>query len=103
MLLKWKILWCNSRALKPSYWGLPPLYLEAIGHHYALTDSQFYLKGTHIPFEAVTDHFALVGLTQKPLADLPVKLRDLFLELRSYNYTTSHIAGVRNVISDTLS
>jgi hypothetical protein len=37
----WKILWCHSRALKPSYKGLPPLYLEVIGHHFALTDGQF--------------------------------------------------------------
>ena len=42
-------------------------------------------------------------LTQKPLAEIPVKLRDLFLELRSYNYTTLHIAGARYIISDTLS
>ena len=89
----WKALWCNSRALKPSYRGLPPLYLEAIGHHWALTDAQFYLKGARDPFQAVTDHFALVALTKKELGDLPLKLRDLFLELRGYNYTKQYLAG----------
>ena len=67
-----------------------------------MTDAQFYLKGSKGPFEAVTDHYSLVALTKKDLPDLPVKLRDLFLELRSYNYYTTHIAGARNIISDAL-
>ena len=75
--------------MKPSYKGLPPLYLEAIGHHFALTDAQFYLKGASEPFQAVTDQYALVALTTKELANLLVKLRYLFLELRGY--TIQHI------------
>ena len=34
-------------------------FCKAIGHHYALTKGQFYLKGTRSPFQAVTDNFAL--------------------------------------------
>ena len=90
-------------ALKPSFKGLPALYLEAMGHHWAITDAQFYLKGTRQPFECVTDHFPLVALTKKPMDELPVKLKELFMELRGYNYFTSHIAGSRNIIADTLS
>ena len=75
---RWKALWCNSRALKPSYRGLPPLYLEAIGHHYALMDGQFYLKGARASFQVVTDRFALVSLTTKELGDLPLKLRSFY-------------------------
>ena len=82
--------------------GLPSLYLEALGHHWVITDAQYYLKGCRNEFQAVSDHYPLLSLTQKPLAELPVKLRDLFLELRSYNYSTIHIAGARNIISDTL-
>ena len=41
-------------------------------------------------------------MTKKCLSELPVKLRELFLELRSYNYYTTHIAGARNIISDAL-
>ena len=100
---RFRVLWCNSRALKPSFKGLPALYLEAIGHHWSITDAQYYLKGAREKFEAVTDHFALVGLTKKPLADLPPKLKELFMELRGYNYFTSHIAGARNLVSDALS
>ena len=100
---RFRVLWCNSRALKPSFKGLPALYLEAIGHHWSITDAQYYLKGTRERFEAVTDHFALVGLTKKPLADLPPKLKELFMELRGYNYFTTHIAGARNLVSDALS
>ena len=100
---RFRVLWCNSRALKPSFKGLPALYLEAIGHHWSITDAQYYLKGARDKFEAVTDHFALVGLTKKPLADLPPKLKELFMELRGYNYFTSHIAGARNLVSDALS
>ena len=100
---RFRVLWCNSRALKPSFKGLPALYLEAIGHHWAITDAQFYLKGVRSKFEAVTDHFALIALTKKPLADLPVKLKELFMELRGYNYFTTHIAGARNLVSDALS
>ena len=51
----------------------------------------------------MTDHFALVALTKKELGDLPLKLRDLFLELRGFNYTTEYLAGARNIISDSLS
>ena len=101
-ICKWKIVWCSSRALKPAHKGLPPLYLEALGHHWAITDAQYYLKRCRNEFQAVTDHYALLSLTQKPLADLPVKLRDLFLELRGYNYSTIHIAGARKIISNTL-
>ena len=100
---RYRILWCNSKALKPSFKGLPALYLEAIGHHWAITDAQFYLKGTRQPFEAITDHFPLVALIKKPMDELPVKLKELFMELRGYNYFTSHIAGSRNIIADTLS
>ena len=100
---RFRVLWCNSRALKPSFKGLPALYLEAVGHHWSITDAQYYLKGTRDKFEAVTDHFALVGLTKKPLADLPPKLKELFMELRGYNYFTTHIAGARNLVSDALS
>ena len=60
------------------------MYLEAIGHHWAITD-------------------ALVALTKKPMDEFPVKLKELFMELRGYNYFTSHIAGSRNIIADTLS
>ena len=100
---RFRILWCNSRALKPSFKGLPALYLEAIGHHWAITDAQFNLKGTRDAFEAVTDHFPLVALTRKPMDELPVKLKELFMELRGYNYFTTYIAGSRNIIADTLS
>ena len=100
---RYRVVWCNSRALKPSYRGLPSLYLEAIGHHWSIQDAQFYLKGTRSPFECVTDHYALVSLSKKPLHELPVKLRELFLELRSYNYYMSHIAGARQQICDSLS
>ena len=99
---RWRIVWCNSRALKPSFVGLPPLYLEAIGHHWALNDAAFYLKGSKDGFEAITDHYSLVSLTNKPLPDLPEKLKDLFMDLRGFNYNTTFISGARNIISDSL-
>ena len=49
------------------------------------------------------DHYALVALTNKSLADLTVKLKELFLKLRPYNYYTTHIAGAGNIVSDALS
>ena len=51
----------------------------------------------------MTDNFTLVALTKKELGNLPLKLRDLFLELRGYYYTTQYLAGARNIISDSLS
>ena len=66
-------------------------------------NGQFYLKGARASFQVVTDHFALVALTKKDLGDLPLKLRDLFMELRGLNYTTEYLAGARNIISDSLS
>ena len=32
---RWRILWCGSRALKPSYRSLPATWLECVGHHWA--------------------------------------------------------------------
>ena len=42
-------------------------------------------------------------MTQKPLEDLPEKLRDLFIDLRCYNYFTVFNPGLKMEISDTLS
>ena len=95
-------MWCNSRALKPSYAGLPPLYLESIGHHWSLCDAAFYLKGVREDFEACTDHYALVSLSNKALPDIPEKLKDLFMDLRGYSYNMTFVPGARNVISDAL-
>ena len=100
---RWRILWCGSKALKPAYRSLPAVYIEAITHHYALTTCSFYLKMTTEKFIAETDHQSLVQLTNKPLEELPEKLKDLFMDLRSYNYTTQYNPGLKMAISDCLS
>ena len=73
---------CNSGAPKPSHRGLPSLYLEANGPHLSIQDAQFYLKGTRATFECVTDHYALVSLSKKPLHELPVHLVQFWLSDR---------------------
>ena len=100
---RWRILWCGSRALKPSYRSLPATWLECIGHHWAIKECSFYLKLTKKKFIAETDHLSLVAMTEKPLEDLPEKLRDLFIDLRCYNYFTVFNPGLKMEISDTLS
>ena len=100
---RWRILWANSTTLKKSYKGIPPIYMEAIGARWALKDAAFYLKGVRSPFEIVTDHHALVGLSKKELPDLPEKLRDIFMEIRPYNCFWSHCPGARNLMADCLS
>ena len=100
---RWRILWCGSRALKPSYRSLPATWLECLGHHWAIKECSFYLKLTKKKFIAETDHLSLVSMTQKPLEDLPEKLRDLFIDLRCYNYFTVFNPGLKMEISDTLS
>ena len=96
-------MWCGSRALKPSYRSLPATWLECLGHHYAIKECSFYLKLTKKKFIAETDHLALVSMSQKPLEELPEKLRDLFADLRCYNYFTVFNPGLKMEISDTLS
>ena len=100
---RWRILWCGSRALKPSYRSLPATWLECIGHHWAIKECSFYLKMTKKKFIAETDHLSLVTMAQKPLEELPEKLRDLFIDLRCYNYFTVFNPGLKMEISDTLS
>ena len=100
---RWRILWCGSRALKPSYRSLPATWLECVGHHWAIKECSFYLKLTKKKFIAESDHLALVSMTKKPLEDLPEKLRDLFIDLRCYNYFTVFNPGLKMEISDTLS
>ena len=100
---RWRILWANSTTLKKSYKGIPPVYMEAIGGRWALKDAAFYLKGVRSPFEIVTDHHALVGLSKKELPDLPEKLRDIFMEIRPYNCFWTHCPGARHLMADCLS
>ena len=100
---RWRILWCGSKALRPSYRSLPAVYIEAITHHYALTTCSFYLKLTTEKFIAETDHQSLVQLTKKPLEELPDKLKNLFMDLRCFNYTTIYNPGLKLAISDCLS
>ena len=100
---KWKILWANSTTLKPSYKGVPPIYIEAIGARWAVQDAAFYLKGARSPFEIVTDHIALVGLSKKVLPDLPEKLRGIFMDMRPYNCFWTHCPGARHLMADCLS
>ena len=100
---RWRILWANSTTLKKSYKGIPPIYMEAIGARWALKDAAFYLKGVRSPFEVVTDHHALVGLSRKELPDLPEKLRDIFMEIRPYNCFWTHCPGAKNLMADCLS
>ena len=100
---KWKILWANSTTLKKSYKGVPPIYLEAIGVRWAVQDAAFYLKGLRNPFEIVTDHVALLGLSRKELVDVPEKLRDIFMFLRPYHCFWSHIPGSKHLMADCLS
>ena len=100
---RWRILWANSTTLKKSYKGIPPIYMEAIGAKWALKDAAFYLKGVRSPFEIVTDHHALVGLSKKELPDLPEKLRDIFMEIRPYHCFWTHCPGARHLMADCLS
>ena len=100
---RWKILWANSTTLKKSYKGTPPIYLEAIGIRWAVQDAAFYLKGVRSPFEIVTDHIALVGLSKKELPDLPEKLRDIFMDMRPYHCFWTHCPGSRHLMADCLS
>ena len=89
--------------MKPSYRSLPATWLECVGHHWAIKECSFYLKLTKKKFIAESDHLALVSMTKKPLEDLPGKLRDLFIDLRCYNYFTVFNLGLKMEISDMLS
>ena len=100
---RWKVLWANSTTLKSSYKGVPPIYLELIGVRWAVQDAAFYLKGARSPFEIVTDHIALVGLSKKELHDVPDKMRSIFMDLRPYHAFWTHCPGARHLMADCLS
>ena len=91
----------RSRALRGAEENYSTIEKEMLAIIYGLQKFDYYLMGTSLPFEIVTDH--------QPLCHLP-KTKDPYgrigrwaLLLQGYNYKIRHLPGQQNVVADVLS
>ena len=91
----------RSRALRGAETNYSTIEKEMLAIIYGLQKFDYYLMGTALPFEIVTDH--------QPLCHLP-KTKDPYgrigrwaLLLQGYNYKIRHLPGQQNVVADVLS
>ena len=91
----------RSRALRGAETNYSTIEKEMLAIIYGLQKFDYYLMGTALPFEIVTDH--------QPLCHLP-KTKDPYgrigrwaLLLQGYNYKIKHLPGQQNVVADVLS
>ena len=91
----------RSRALRGSEENYSTIEKEMLAIVYGLQKFDYYLMGTTLPFEIVTDH--------QPLCHLPTtkdpygRIGRWALLLQSYNYRIKHLPGQKNVVADVLS
>jgi transposase InsO family protein len=99
-----RLVACGSRSLTPAESRYAPIELEALAVVFAIEKCQFYLQGSPKAFKVVTDHKPLVGLFQKPLAEVAnPRLQRLRLRCVEANIDVTWQAGKLNIIADTLS
>ena len=91
----------RSRALRGSETNYSTIEKEMLAIVFGLQKFDYYLMGSPLAFEIVTDH--------QPLCNLPTT-RDPYgrvgrwaLLLQSYNYKIRHLPGQQNVVADVLS
>ena len=99
---RWLIM-AGSRANTAAEKNYATIDLEMMAIVYAIEKASFYLLGCE-HFEVKTDHKPLVGVFNKPLAEIQ-SLRQLrFRErLGIYRFTVSYLEGLKNLAADSLS
>ena len=91
----------RSRALRGAEENYSTIEKEMLAIVYGLQKFDYYLMGTALPFEIVTDH--------QPLCHLPTtkdpygRIGRWALLLQGYNYKIRHLPGQQNVVADVLS
>jgi transposase InsO family protein len=101
----------NNRWHPVSFWSLKltnaereysATDLECKAMHDAIEHWSTYLRNG-LPFEVVTDHYALVYLVNKPMKDSNGRLMRYIMDLQQYNFSTIHRRGEDHVDADAMS
>ena len=91
-----------SRALTETEQHYAQIEKEALGMTWACERFQDYLLGTK--FKAETDHKPLVSLlSSNPLDSVPVRVQRFKLRLMIFDFTISHVPGIKLNTADALS
>ncbi len=98
-----RLIRCGSRALTDAETRYAVTELECLAISYAVSHCDFYLNGAP-KITVITDHRALVGIWQKPLAEVPntrvLRYREKMLK---YNLDIVWKAGKTHFMADALS
>ena len=98
-----RLIQCGSCLLSPAEKNYAVVELEALAAAYAMNKARFYLDGID-HFDLFVDHRPLVGLFEKPLADIDnSRLLRIRLKTTSFNFTVTWKPGKNHCIADALS
>ena len=98
---KWKPVAYASRALTSAETRYAQIEKELLSIAFACTRFHQYIYGATV--QAETDHKPLVSIFKKPLADCPIRIQRLLLQLQRYDLQVSYTPGKLLVTADTLS
>jgi len=97
-----RLVQCSSRSLSPAETRYATIELECLAIQWAIADCRYYLLGC--TFRVLTDHRPLVGIFDKPLADLAnTRLLRIRLKLTDYRFSVEWTPGKTHCIADALS
>jgi hypothetical protein len=91
-----------SRGLQPAERNHSATELECTAMHDAILHWRVYLQNA-VPFDAVTDHYALVYMVTKVGGDPHHRLARLCLDLQGYTFSVTHRAGKNHLLPDAVS
>ena len=97
-----RLVQCSSRSLSSAETRYATIELECLAIQWAIEDCRYYLLGCE--FRVLTDHRPLVGVFEKPLADLAnTRLLRIRLKLTDYRMSVEWTPGKTHCIADALS
>ena len=100
---KLRLVCCGSRSLTSCQRNYATIELEALGIKWAIEKCHYYLRGSG-HFTVITDHKPLLGIWEKPLADLHNDRLYKFREkLVDYSFDLEWTSGKSHLIADALS
>ena len=97
-----RLIQCGSRTLNSAETRYATIELECLAIMWAVLDCRHYLLGCH--FKLVTDHRPLVGVFERPLAEMEnQRLLRFRLKLTDYRMSVVWTPGKTHLIADALS
>ena len=90
-----------AQSLTPTQCVYAQIEKEMLAIQFGLTHFHQYIYGREVIVES--DHQPLVRVTQKPLADLSLRLQRMKMNTQQYQYKVVHVPGKQMYLSDYLS